>query len=94
MLKNLRKMYNVKTMIEELEEYLIRKGWSEDIAYDISESYRLNGVSGVNQVACKMSDMEHDYVDEIVSMINEWGKEVGENGFWICKEKLYAIYYK
>ena len=64
-------------MTEELYEYLVRHQWTEDIANDICDAY-LKGGDTLIQYAKSLNDDEHDYTDEIIQMIKDWKKEVGE----------------
>ena len=66
-------------MVEELVEYLIRKGWSEDIADDIHTAYYHGDIEGVKKYAQTLNDEEHDYVNEIVTYVISWQEEVGED---------------
>jgi hypothetical protein len=62
---------------EELYEYLVRYGWNKDIANDICDAY-LKGDDAIIQYAESLNDDEHDYTDEIIHMIKDWKREVGE----------------
>ena len=61
-------------MIEELCEYLVRQGWSQDIADDAHDAY---GEDGLDGVADSMT-WAGDYCDELVEDIKEWQHKVGE----------------
>ena len=65
-------------MMEELFEYLIHRGWSEDIASDIHDVYCDRNLDGVEDYARKLNDGEHDYIDEVIDDVKSWQKSVGE----------------
>lgn len=71
-------------MIEELEEYLVRYGWSPDIASEIDTAYgpchsHVDGRQRVRDATKWMDDVEHEYSSEAVDCIRRWQHEVGEN---------------
>lgn len=61
-------------MIEELRDYLIRRGVVEDVADEIHDFYYHWEMEGAR--ACGV-DYEFD-ADEIEGMVNSWKQEVGE----------------
>lgn len=70
-------------MIEELNEYLIRHHWSEDIADDAATAYGDAPFNAwrepVTQAMKWMDDDEHDYTGELCDHIQAWRIEVGED---------------
>lgn len=64
-------------MIEELRDYLVRHGYSEDLADEIHDVYTSN-LEDVRCLARTMNDDEHDYEDEIVGDVKAWQIESGE----------------
>jgi hypothetical protein len=66
-------------MIEELAEYLIRHGYSEDVADDVHTAYYHRDIEGVKKYAKILNDEKHDYIDKIVQDVKNWRKEVGED---------------
>ena len=65
-------------MIEELQEYLVRHGWSEDLASDIHDAYYDGNMEAVERFAKSLEDVQHDYVEEISRELLKWKRMVGE----------------
>ena len=71
-------------MIEELSEYLTRKGWSNDIAGDADDAYY--HARGTLDAAAKLAsesvrwadDGDHDYSEELRRDIVQWQFDVNE----------------
>jgi hypothetical protein len=57
---------------EPLLEYLLRIGWSVDIAVDAGAAYQQGGVEEARRVSKWMDDDEHDYSGEITDDIQHW----------------------
>ncbi len=64
-------------VIEELQDYLIRHGLSEDIASEVHDAY-YESMPKACKYARSLNDEKHDYVPEIVELILNWRREVGE----------------
>lgn len=77
-------------MIEELADYLVRNGWSEDIADDIHDAYG-KGMDSLTEYAKSISDNKHDYTDEIVQDIKLWQKENDDMEFQLNRQN-YTCY--
>jgi hypothetical protein len=65
-------------MIEELQDYLIRHGWAEDVAVDIHMAYYYKDMIGVRDYAKTLSTDQHDFEDETLNAVWAWREEVGE----------------
>lgn len=64
-------------MTEELCEYLVRRGWRQDLADDAHDAYVETGVDGAVESIAWAMDEEHDYRDELRAAIEQWEEEVG-----------------
>ena len=60
-------------MLEELEEYLIRRGWDAADAEDADAAYYNRDIEGVEDLADELGD------DSLVQAVRDWQKEVGED---------------
>jgi len=62
-------------MKEGLLRYLIRYGWSGDLAIDVSDAYRSGGIDAAAKTLDDPDDPEHDYGSEMRDCILKWMDE-------------------
>jgi len=68
----------MKKQTKILYSHLVKCGWSEDIAKDVSKAYMKDSIEGVIEAAKWMNDEEHDYTHEITMDIAKWYLSVSQ----------------
>jgi len=65
-------------MIEELRDYLIRYGYNGEDADEIHDAYYDGGIEKAVKSFQWADDETHNYSGELLDVIEDWQKEVGE----------------
>ena len=62
----------MKKKNKKLYTHLVKLGWSDDIAKDVSKAYMKNSIQGVVKASEWMNDKQHDYTHAITMDVASW----------------------